>query len=262
MNTKQSQIALAVIVVLVLIVVGVYYFYPMSGGTTSTTATSTAATSTSATGATTKTSTAGGSTSKTSTVSDAPSTEGVSLSASPSSGTSPFTTKFLGAFPISLNSSYTFGLVYGDGISESAVSSCIGSVCTVGASHTYKISGSFTPELTATPKCATTIPVAAACPHDTFTIGKSSVVVTGGNSTATLEITNTSVKVGEPIDVMVTGSGSTLKVDFGDGTTDSLAPMTAQTIALTHAYSTPGNYAIKVTSGTQTFVTQDVIIQS
>jgi PKD repeat protein len=70
------------------------------------------------------------------------------------------------------------------------------------------------------------------------------------------------LKAGSTADIMVEGSGSALVVDFGDGATKSLAPMTNQAVAIEHVYASAGTYTLKVMSGTETIASQSVVVQS
>jgi hypothetical protein len=261
---KNKQLILAGIVVLLIIAGGFYYFFANNVGSPSSVATTTEATSTSGTKAAKPTGSAGSSATNSSgsaAQSFGPSLEGVSLSVSSASGVEPFTTKFSGTVPSSLTGSYTFSLVYGDGTSAAVVPSCVGTACTVSASHTYSISGNFVPDLSATTKCASTIPVGVDCDHVSYVIAKTPVTVTGDGATASLVITPALAKAGTTLNILVKGSGSSLRVDFGDGASESLAPMTDQIIAVEHAYAAAGTYTLKVTNGTETLTSQSVVVQ-
>jgi len=269
-NTQNTQIVLAVIVVLIIIAGGFYYFFSKSGGSPfSLTGTTTEATTTPAkvAGSAGAPASAGNPTSSGSPAGSAapyygPSLEGVSLSVSTASGAAPFTTKFVGTFPSNLNGSYTFSLIYGDGTSASVVASCVDTTCTASATHTYSISGNFDPELSATTKCATTLPVGTDCDHESYVIAKTPVTVTGNVASASLVVTPALIKAGGTADILVKGSGSSLVVDFGDGATKSLAPMTAQIASVEHVYAAAGTYTLKVTNGSQTIASQSVVVQS
>lgn len=272
---KNKQLVLAVIVVLLIIAGGFYYFFAKSAGAPSPfvgTTTVTGTTTGSAAKSTTKSTNTSGNTTGSSESSSgnpsgpavqsfAPSLEGVSLSVSLASGPEPFTVKFSGTVPSSLDGSYTFSLIYGDGTSAPVVASCVGTACTLSASHTYAISGSFNPELSATTKCATTFPVGTDCPHESYVIATTPVTVTGNVATVSLVVTPGALTAGETANILVKGSGSSLVVNFGDGATKSLAPMTDQIVSVEHVYAAAGTYMLKVTSGTQIIASQSIVVQ-
>jgi PKD repeat protein len=184
------------------------------------------------------------------------------FSAQPQSGAAPLTVNFTTSDSI-VASSTTYSVDFGDGSTGTMTKgSCIaitavvggqgGIRCSYSVAHTYVSNGTFTAHL-----MKNTCPAGAQCFAGPMTVG-STVITVGPGSTTGTNFTASPTLGAAPLTVQFTSTapqGASLgnKVDFGDGTSGTLAPaptcLGCQELGtVSHTYSSVGTYTATLTN--------------
>ncbi|WP_407571944.1 PKD domain-containing protein [Deinococcus altitudinis] len=107
--------------------------------------------------------------------------------------------------------------------------------------HVYSAPGTFNVTLTSAGTAPVVVPVTVVIPAPTATVDSNALAVT--------------LNLGTLL------SGNAYQIDWGDGSSESLTP-TASTAVLTHTYSRPGSYAVKISTAGAAPVTVTALVRA
>lgn len=175
------------------------------------------------------------------------------LKAAPSNGEAPLTVHF--SAPAAPEEG-TYSIDFGDGQKSDLQKQCKGAVCTVDASHTYVLRGTYAGVLTLTPACNTGICAA-------IRTGSAGVTVRGGQEPwASLSATPSLAKE-PPLEVtfMIKGFGGPFTLEYGDGFSKGFGYiLDGRTITATHIYKNPGTFKAKLVSLSHEYETVTITV--